>query len=109
MRRRSFLLGLLAAPFAPLAAKLAPGPQRTLLDVAQCVDPGAHMLPVTEALCRSNAVLGSDQTSIWICDWSPQPMYQLGHRVAMRSALPQVSYWQQPKKKNWLREAIRGV
>lgn len=58
MKRRSFLLGLLAAPLAPLLAKVLPKPP----DIR-------HVARVCHI---DTALLGSDSTSIWLVSWGDE-------------------------------------
>lgn len=116
MKRRDLLRGLLALPFAGLAARAmrVPATGLSLLDVAKATDPA--ILPVVETLSQRNALLSdSDQTSIWLIDWGKDT----GHRTVKTFSLPpstwhrDLRYVSRPftvklPKRNWLKEKIRG-
>jgi hypothetical protein len=88
VRRRNFLLGLLAAPLAPLAAKLLP----------KAAPLTFHGIPVHVGR------VGSDQTSIWFIEWGKN------HATSENPLIANLPYGAPvPKGQiNWLKRSIRG-
>ena len=103
MKRRSFLLGLLAAPFAPKAVEpvaewFAKWPERhdaTYLDFMKARGTDKSMLPVIEALQQRNGFL---QEMTWqecpAGKWiSKAPAGSAtGHRVTLGTPYPEVTW-----------------